>query len=324
MERRIACQRWLAVPSVCGANLEHGVEDGGPSVWGFQHRVGEHATVPADMLDAALMGVFEPVAGAADDIEFAVGVIGWAVFSGFVVGAAALDLSIVLSDVEIDGPWSELVGHLGVGFPELVLGVAFVEEGVFWGVVAEEVEVSVSQIGLEAEGFGHGDFFEEVEHIAPAMHTGPADFSFGGETFTVIGSDLGGEFEGFGDAGGVGLFVGTPFFDAMFGGIDADDAVLADAVFIEDTSDAASDSDGIEEAFAGGVITHRRIANGPRPHRGDERADGEAVGGDEFGDLVEFLIGAVGIGVGEEEEVVDPIELLPVDVRSCGKFEHAL
>ena len=119
------------------------------------------------MLDAAAGGVLEPVGGAAGDVEFPVRIVGWAVAAGFVVIAGAVDAAVVLGDVEVDGPRAEGVGHFFVGGPEICVGVAWLEEGVFRGVVAEEVEVGVCEVGLEADGFGHAGGFEGVEHGFP-------------------------------------------------------------------------------------------------------------------------------------------------------------
>ncbi len=58
------------------------------------------------------------------------------------------------------------------------------------------------------------------------------------------------------------------------------------------------------------------------PDGGDEGADLEAVGGDLVGHAADVVVGGVGIGVGVEQEDVDPFELLAVDFRVGGEFEH--
>ena len=65
-------------------------------------------------------------------------------------------------------------------------------QGMLGGVVAHEVEIRVSHIGLEAECFGHADGFEEVEHVLPRMHAAPADFPLGREPLAVILRDRAG------------------------------------------------------------------------------------------------------------------------------------
>ena len=158
--------------------------------------------------------------------------------------------AVVLSDVEIDGPRAEGVGHLLVGRPEFLFAIAFLHERVFGGVVAEGVEVGVGEVGLEAERFGHADAFEDIEHILPAVHTGPAYFAFGGETFAVIGGDLGGFFEGGNDGAGVGCGIFAPFLHAKLRGINADHAALAGTVFVEHLGNAAGHLDGFQKFAA--------------------------------------------------------------------------
>ena len=162
------------------ANCDHGCQDGIPCFDVFKGFVGEHATVPADVFDTARGGIFEPVTRAFDDIEFSVWIIGTAVFTGLVVRTGTVDLSIVLSDVEVDGPRPQFVGHLLVLVVEFFLGVVIAKECVFGCVVTQKVEVGVCQVGLEAEGLWHPDPFENIEHVFPGVHSGPADFSFGG------------------------------------------------------------------------------------------------------------------------------------------------
>ena len=60
------------------AHLDHRGEDVVPGLLLLHDRVREHATVPADVLDAALLRVLEPVAGAFDDVELPVRIVGLA------------------------------------------------------------------------------------------------------------------------------------------------------------------------------------------------------------------------------------------------------
>jgi len=92
-------------------HFEHNVEDRVPRVRRFEHRIGEHAPVPADVLDTTCLGVLEPVARAADDIELAVGIVGRAVLARLVVIAGTVHLAVVLRHVEVDRPWPQLVDH---------------------------------------------------------------------------------------------------------------------------------------------------------------------------------------------------------------------
>ena len=68
----------------------------------------------------------------------------------------------------------------------------------------------MGQVGLEAERLGHADLFEQVEHVLPRVHAGPADFAFGGEALAVVLGDLGRFAEGLGDLLGVALRILAP------------------------------------------------------------------------------------------------------------------
>jgi len=75
--------------------------------------------------------------------------------------------AIILSDVEIDGPRPQCGGQRGIGGLEVSGGISFVEQGMFGGVAAEQVEVGMSQVCLKADCFRHTDFFQRVEHGFP-------------------------------------------------------------------------------------------------------------------------------------------------------------
>ena len=201
------------------------------------------------MFDLAVGVVFEPFGGALDDVEFSVRVVGRAVATGFVVSASAVDRAVVLGDVEVDGPRAELVDHGAVGGPEFFVGMIFFDEGILGGIVTEEIEVSVGKIGLKADGFGEADGFEEVEGVLPGMDGSPADFAFDGEALSVVGCDGGGALDGVGRKGSVGGGVLGPVFDGS-SGVDADRAVVTDAVGFENIGDAAGFFDGEDEVIA--------------------------------------------------------------------------
>ena len=114
----------------------------------------------------------------------------------------------------------------------------------FGCVVAHQVEIGVRQVGLEAERLRHADFFQQVEHVLPAVHAGPADLTFGGQAFAMVGCDLGCFAESVGDLGRVGFGIGPPFLDAELGRVDANAAILPHAVFVEDLGDATGHAHG--------------------------------------------------------------------------------
>ena len=91
------------------------------------------------MLDSATSEILEPVLGATGNIQFAVGIVGRAVFAGLVVVAGSVNLAIVLGDVKVDGPWTKLVRHLLVGGIKLFLGVTFLQQCVLGSIVTESI-----------------------------------------------------------------------------------------------------------------------------------------------------------------------------------------
>jgi hypothetical protein len=46
------------------------------------------------------------------------------------------------------------------------------------------------------------------------------------------------------------------------------------------------------------------------------------VAGDQVGDLLQFIVAGLWVGVGQKQKVVDPVKLLSVDLGGCGEFEH--
>src|SRR5260370_34098935 len=108
---------FISVPPMRVTHPNHRAEHFLPSLGVEHYRVGEHAAIPADMLDGTrglAIRAAQPGAGVAHDIEFAVGVGGRAMAAGLVVRAGAFDGAVVLRDVEIDGPRSSGVGRFGV------------------------------------------------------------------------------------------------------------------------------------------------------------------------------------------------------------------
>ena len=75
----------LTVPTMRVSYLDHGIQDCVPSGLLLKHFVWKHTTIPADVFDATLGGILQPVGRAAGDIQFPVGIIRRAVASGFVV-----------------------------------------------------------------------------------------------------------------------------------------------------------------------------------------------------------------------------------------------
>jgi hypothetical protein len=166
------------------------------------------------------------------------------------------------------------------------------------GVVAQRVEVGVGEVGLEAEGVRHADAFEDVEHVLPGVHAGPADFTFGGEALAVVGGDLGGLLEGVDDAGGVRFGFSRHLATPNSAESMRMTPYLRTPCAVEDLRDAAGHLHGAEEFGLLGVVAHGGVAHGAGPHGGHEGADGKALGGDQIGDLLDLVIAGLGIRCG--------------------------
>ena len=273
------------------------------------------------MFHATAGGVLEPVGGGTGDIELAVRIVGEAMAAGFIVGTGAMHGAVVLGDVEIEGPRAQRVGHGGVSGPKLVFGVAFLEKSGFRGVVAHQIEIGVGEVGLETDDFRHASRFESVEHGLPRVQATPTDFTFGGKALAVLLGDFSGFAEGLGDLFRVADGVLRPIGHGT-GGVDADDAVFADAVFIENLRNAAGFLDSQHKFAARFAIAHGGVADGARPDRRDQRADLEIVAGDEVGHFPDVGFRGVRVGVGMKQEGVDAFEFATVHLGGDGEFEH--
>jgi hypothetical protein len=131
--------------------------------------------------------------------------------------------------------------------------------------------------------------------------------------------------ERLGDLAGVGLRVLTPRLDAELGRVDADHAVLTHAVGVEDAGDAAGLLDGGEEFLA---LPSSPIAESPTVP-GQTGATSEPTAnpyGRRSCRRFRFSSSSLASGsvCGEEQEVVDAVELLAVHLGGGGQFEHLL
>ncbi len=246
----------FTLPAVGVADGNHGAEDIVPGLWLHQCFVGEHAAVPADVLESAagFAGfVAEPVARVFDDVDFAVGCVRQAVAAGFVVRAGAEDFAVVLGDVEVDGPWPQGVGEFlvaGIEGGRVVPLEVGRNEAIFRRVVAQHEEERVGHVGLETKRFGPADGFEQLDHVMSAVHAAPADFAFGGEAFAELFGDVARLAERVGDALCVCFWIGGPI-GRRAGGVDSHHAVRANADLLERAGDVATFADLSEEVLAG-------------------------------------------------------------------------
>src|ERR1700751_65692 len=100
---------FLFFPPMRCAYRDHRSQNGVPSLLLQHHLVREHAAIPANVskgLRQSPVIVPKPMPGISGNIQFPVGIVWQAMLAGFIVGAAALDRGIVLSNVEVDGPWA--------------------------------------------------------------------------------------------------------------------------------------------------------------------------------------------------------------------------
>ena len=90
----------------------------------------------------------------AGDGQFSIRVAGETVMPGFVVSAGPFDRGIILSDVEVDGPGSQLGGESCQRVIETP-GVRPIpirwQERILGRVVAESIQKRVGHVGLEAQ-----------------------------------------------------------------------------------------------------------------------------------------------------------------------------
>ena len=184
------------------------------------------------MLDAALVVVFQPHLGATGDVELAVWIVCLAVTASFcrVIQCRARNRR----SEPRGNRWSKDAVHRSWSYrlPEFFFAVAILEECVLRSVVAEKVEIGMGKVCLETYGGRHACFFKRVEHVLPGVHATPADFTFGSETLTVLGSYCASALECFGKEFGIGCFIfGEVSWTAC--GVDTDDAIVTYAVCLE-------------------------------------------------------------------------------------------
>src|SRR6185295_20411232 len=96
---------------------------------------------------------------------------------GLVMRSHAFDCRIVLRDVKIERPWSQRIRHRLESLIEngLLLPLEVLRQNPVLGrVIAEGIEKRMRHIRLKAERLWSTDFFEQVDHISPAVHSAPA------------------------------------------------------------------------------------------------------------------------------------------------------
>ena len=156
------------------------------------------------------------------------------------------------------------------------------------------------------------------------MEAGPAHFAFSGQAFAVIGGDGRGFFEGRGDLFDVGVRIFKKLCHTEFGRVDANHAVLARAVFVENFRYTTGHLHRVEKFAALLSRAHRRIAHGAGPNGRDQRANIKTFADNEIGDAFQFIIGGVGVSVRQKKKIIDAVEFLPIHLGGRSEVEHVL
>ena len=112
---------------MCIPDVNHRLENVVPGIGILQCVVGEHAAIPADVLDASISCIFKPIAGAFGDVQLAIGVISRTVLARLIMVAGPVHLAIILRDMEVDSPRTKGGCNLLVGNPEFFIGVILLE-----------------------------------------------------------------------------------------------------------------------------------------------------------------------------------------------------
>ena len=155
----------------------------------------------------------------------------------------------------------------------------------------------------------------------PAVHTAPANFTFGGEALAVILGDLGGFLEGLGDDLGVALGIFGPVGDTGRG-VDADDAVRTHAEVAEAGADGAGFADLGEKRGAFHFAAHGGTATRHAPNWSDDGTGDEFVFFELTGEGFDVLDLAVDGSVRIAHEEIDAIEFNAIDLGLGGHREH--
>ncbi len=239
--------------------------------------------------------VAQPEAGVLGDVELAVGIGRQAVAAGLVVRAGAVDRARRSGR---RGSRSSTAAARRSASCSASSSVAwsfqsksFGQDAIFGGVVAHRVEQRVGHVGLEADGLRAADQLEELDHPPPGVHAAPADLAFGGEPLAVV----------LGDVGRPARKVSAIFFcvargilrpvGRAGGGVDADDAVGADAELAELARRSRRPCAPASTNFLrSSSLAHRRAAAGRRPDRRDDRADDQLLRAELVGELLQVVV----------------------------------
>ena len=136
----------------------------------------------------------------------------------------------------------------------------------------------------------------------------------------MVGGDLPGAAEGFGNRFLVRLGIRGPFF-GFARGIDAYDAVLTDSVFPQHLCDAASLADGLDKIIALTFVPHGVSIE---PNGGDDGTDRESSLPNFVGQRFEIIIADVNTDVRIVQKQIDSVELDSVDLGGGRQIQHGI
>ena len=76
-------------------------------------------------------------------------------------------------------------------------------------IVAHGVQEGMGHVGLESYIFSICHF-QEFDHVLPAVHASPTDFSFGSQLFSISSCDIGGFLESLCNQFGIAEWILSP------------------------------------------------------------------------------------------------------------------
>src|ERR1041385_5553255 len=95
--------------------------------------------------------------------------------------------------MKIDGPWAQGAGerfHCIIEPVRIRPLPARGQNGVFRGIVTEDIKERVGHVGLEAKSGGTIHALKDIEHLLPTVHAAPADLSFSSQPLAHAFSDI--------------------------------------------------------------------------------------------------------------------------------------
>lgn len=155
------------------------------------------------------------------------------------------------------------------------------------------------------------------------MHAAPADLALGGKAFAVVGGDARGLGKSGGDFAGVLGGSGGPVVNTARG-INADNAVGADAVGAEFLRDGTGFADLGKIAPPVILGTHRGAATGGRPNGSADGADEEPAPVHFVGEAENGVIVGINVKVRRTQVHVDAVEADAIDLGARGEVEHGV